>query len=367
MTKKQQLQLFGLCFFILTMILFLKSHKKNIKNEIDNAENQKSSIVCASINKENITPLIDFSGRISSKNKINIVSEVNGISQVSNMQFEVGQAFKKGEVLISIHNDDTYLELKALKSQFLSLLLQVIPDIKMDFPSLGMKFQSYINNFSLEKNISEIPKTSTAKQRNFLAARQIFANYYTIKSLEKRLEKFQITAPFDGIVTKALIDLGSNVIIGQPLGEFISINSYEIHTSVSVNESKFIKVGNSVLISSEDLNNQISGSISRIGSHINELTQSIDVFIETNNEFLKDGMYATGQIFGDTLLNVYKIERSKLLNNSKIYIIENNKLKTKSVNMLIFQNDNAIISGLDENSCVVNEYRNYFYDGMIIK
>ena len=41
-------------------------------------------------------------------------------------------------------------------------------------------------------------------------------------------------------------------------------------------------------------------------------------------------------------------------------------LKKKEVEVILFQNDSVIISGLDKNDCIIEQYRNYFYDGMIL-
>ena len=56
----------------------------------------------------------------------------------------------------------------------------------------------------------------------------MFASYYRIQALENRLDKYKIKAPFDGVITKALIDEGAPIIIGQPIGEFINTNNSKI-------------------------------------------------------------------------------------------------------------------------------------------
>ena len=367
MNKKQSLKIFGLFFIILVSVLIIQNHSKEEQIELNEKNNTAATITCSSINLTSISPIIDVSGRIQSADKINIISEVNGISETYNSKFEVGEFFKQGEVLISIKDNDIELELKSIKSQFIALLVQVLPDIKMDFPQLGNKFQEYINNISLDRKLSNLPKTKNTKERNFLSSRQVFANYYKIKALENKLDKFKIKAPFDGVVTKALIDVGSNIIVGQPIGEFLNPYKYEINTSVSVKESLLINHGDRVIINSDDLNNSIEGTVKRKGMHVNELTQSIDVFIAISDVNLKDGMYATAQIICDSIKNVVKIERTKLLSDNTIFLIDSNNLKLREIDIVAFQNDSIIISGLNNNDCIANEYRRYFYDGMPIK
>ena len=42
-------------------------------------------------------------------------------------------------------------------------------------------------------------------------------------------------------------------------------------------------------------------------------------------------------------------------------------LKLKSKVVITFQDEYAIVNGFNNNDCVVEQYRNYFYDGMSVK
>jgi multidrug efflux pump subunit AcrA (membrane-fusion protein) len=366
MSKKNRILFTFISLMIIVVILIVNNRINNKSKVESNFDNKEEVINCFNIKLTDTQPLIDISGRVKSTQKINIISEVNGVSNASSI-FEVGEFFKKGQVLISIDDSDLLLNLKSVKSQFLALLLNIYPEIKMDFPSLASNFDVYITNFNMNSVLPKLPEVRNTKAKNFLASRQIHANYYSIKSLEKNLEKFKIRAPFDGVLTKTFVDPGSNIIVGQPLGEYLDPTSFEINASVSPNEIRFVKVGNSVIINSNDLDNNIFGKVSRIGSHVNEMTQSIDVFISTSDVNLKDGMFINGEIICDSLENVSKIDRAKILNNNEIFTIDNNSLKVKKIDVLLNQNDSVIIRGLSQKDCIVEQYRNYYYDGMSIK
>ena len=49
--------------------------------------------------------------------------------------------------------------------------------------------------------------------------------------------------------------------------------------------------GDTVLISSNDLNATIKGNVSRVRSHINELTQSVDFFVSVSDNRIKMNVY----------------------------------------------------------------------------
>ena len=56
--------------------------------------------------------------------------------------------------------------------------------------------------------------------------------YYSIKNIEKRLSKYNITAPFNGVLTEALVTKGTLIRPGQKLGEFIDTSVFEIELAI---------------------------------------------------------------------------------------------------------------------------------------
>ena len=134
MSKQKKIAiLIALSFTIFIAVLIVNNHIGNKTVETSEVEkNITNRISCSSLESKNHTPVIDFSGKIKSVNKINIISEVNGISELKNARFEIGEAFKKGETLLSVADDDISMELKSIKSEFLALLISVLPDLKID-------------------------------------------------------------------------------------------------------------------------------------------------------------------------------------------------------------------------------------------
>ena len=176
MSKKNRILIVLISLMILVIILIVNNRLNNKSKVESNFDNKEEVINCFNIKLTDAQPLIDVSGRIKSTQKINIISEVNGVSNASSV-FEVGEFFKKGQVLISIDDSDLLLNLKSVKSQFLALLLNIYPEIKMDFPSLASNFDGYITNFNMNSVLPKLPEVRNTKAKNFLASRQIYANY----------------------------------------------------------------------------------------------------------------------------------------------------------------------------------------------
>ena len=145
------------------------------------------------------------------------------------------------------------------------------------------------------------------------------------------------------------------------------INSVSIH-KINENTNSIIDMKGVGERWSFDLNTKtkIIGEVVRKGDHINALTQSIDVFVSINGDDLKDGMYGSGKILCDTISGVYKVERAKISQENSIYLLEDKTLRLKSIDIIVFQDDSVIIKGVNNNECIVNQYRHYFHDGMQI-
>ena len=357
---------------LLLIVLFLASCDMKNKQDVDennviDQEKQSDLISCSFYSSIDIIPKVEVSGTINSKNKVDLFSEVSGKVYSRKNKFKVGNKLKKGQTLIRIEASDLKLEIKSIKSEFLSLLIQCLPDIKLDYPDSFKQWESYVEDFNIERRMRNLPDLNNKKLRNYLSGRGVYSLFYRIMSLENKLEKFSIKAPFDCVVTQSFLSKGSNILMGQKLGQIIDNNNYEISTSLGISESELFGIGDKAILSSDDLEQSFSATINRKGNHINTLTQSIDFFFDVSNKNVKDGMFVKGEVFGKKILNVYKIPRNKLTKKNFVLLKDNNRVKEKEVKIVYFENDSVIISDLENKDCVIDNYRNYFYNGMEIK
>jgi len=202
---------------------------------------------------------ISATGRVVSDKNIDIYSEVNGIMSLDYDRFKVGNSFKKGDVMIKLNDEESRLTYLAQKSEFLSLLTSIISDIKIDYSGAFDKWNKYISDYSIEKNLKDLPAVSNDKEKFFLASRKIFQTYYNLKNLESRLDKYIITAPVNGTVIESLVDPGTLVRVNQKLGRFATSGNYEIEFTVSLDYAGLIRVGTPFTASSDDGKYQYSG------------------------------------------------------------------------------------------------------------
>ncbi len=308
---------------------------------------------------------IEESGRLISKNKIQIYSEVQGVMEQTSKVFKPGIRFRKGEILVKIRNNDYYANLQAQKSVLQNLITSALPDLRLDYPEAYTKWDDYIKNFDMDKPIGKLPEPDSDKEKFFITGKNIYTTYYNTKNLEIILEKYTIRAPFNGILTEALVTPGTVVRPGQQLGEFIDPSVYELELSISQSLLPDLAVGKKVLVKdAENEDMTWTGIISRINGKVNTTTQTVQVFVELSGKNLHEGMYLNAELNAKPKANAFEVERNLLVDNNNLFIVQDSSLNLVPIEILYRTNRTAIVSGLENGMHVVTRQVAGAYSGM---
>lgn len=292
-------------------------------------------------------------GRLNSKNSIDIFSEVQGLMKMESGNFRVGNSFRKGDILISIDDEESKLQLMTMKSDFLNLLAMAMPDIKADFPSAFSKWSDFIEKIDIHKQLPELPQYDNGKEKFFLAGRKILGQYYNIRNMEVRLNKYVIRAPFDGTVTASMVETGTLIRPGQKLGEFAGIGSFEFEIALNPIDADLVNVGSQVKITNQS--DIFQGNIIRKSANIDPVTQTIKAFVQVSGSNLSDGMYLKAEISGRQIPNSILIPRRAIINNSYVYTDNNGKLGKSYIELLALSSEDAYINGIDEGTYIITD------------
>ncbi|UAM98200.1 efflux RND transporter periplasmic adaptor subunit [Polaribacter litorisediminis] len=318
-------------------------------------------------NKE-IPVIIYANGNLSAKNKIEIFSEVQGVLNTANKAFKPGTNYTKGQVLLNINSDEFYASLQSQKSNLYNLITAVLPDLRLDFPSEFKTWETYLENFDMDKSVPELPEFSTNKEKYFISGRGILTAYYNVKNLEVRLSKHQIRAPFTGVLTEALVTNGSLVRVGQKLGEFIDTSIYEMEVSINAEFADLLKVGKSVTLTNSNKSEVYAGTVVRVNGRIDQVTQTINAYIDLKHPDLKEGMFLEANLKAKTIANALEIPRKLLVDNEAVYTVKKDSILTKTkVNPVYFSAETVIIQGLNNGEKVLSQTLAGAFDGMIVK
>lgn len=359
---------FGLLLLIVGS--FVSNLIININKSEPNYNNNSLTSVYIKVVKNNSNKIeIERNGKLQSSNRISIISEVQGIKKKHrNKNFKEGERFNRGETLIEINSDEFNSTVKQSRSELKNLIASVLPDIKIDYAENFNKWKNYFDNLSVEKPISKIPESASEKENLFLVGRGIESSYYKVKNLEERLSKYHIKAPFDGILVKGNISDGAFIVPNQILGEFIDPNNFEVGVNIPVNFLEKIKLNQSVSIISEGDKDDVIGKIKRINRKVDEMTQTVKIFIEFNNINLFEGKFVEIKVPLGVIPKSQLISRSLLINDEYVFVAnKDDKISKAYVQPLFYNKKNVIVTGLEDGTRLITSNVSGIYEGMKIK
>ncbi|MCP5104074.1 MAG: HlyD family efflux transporter periplasmic adaptor subunit [bacterium] len=329
----------------------LSNQKEPMRRKPESAK-QKSVPVTTVQNKDINIP-IDMSGPLYAYDKVEIFAEVSGVLLNTPKRFKAGTPFKREEVLIKIDDRVYKNNVLAQKSSLLNQLTLLLPDLSIDFPKSTQRWETYLKNMDLHKELKPLPDHTGDKERYYIASRNIYNQYYVIKGMETTLSKYTIRAPYEGVVSRALINPGTLVRVGQKLGEFINTRLYEMEASVSLFDANRLETGQSVTLSSEDVQGTFEGTIRRVNRVIDPTSLLVKVYIHLKDSRLRDGMYLAAKTEGTPVADAVAVSKDLLVENRRLFAVENGKLVLKPVRVVAERGDTVIVRGLPDGTRIL--------------
>jgi multidrug efflux pump subunit AcrA (membrane-fusion protein) len=307
---------------------------------------------------------ITANGNLVAKNKIEIFSEVQGVLQPSSKEFRPGNSYRKGEVILKLNSEEHYANLQAQKSYLYNSITSIMPDIRLDYPEQYEKWEQYLRDFDFEKPTPKLPEINSEKEKFFISGRNIYTTFYNVKNMEVRLTKYTIRAPYDGILTDALVNPGSLIRSGQKLGEFINPRVYEMEVAINAKYMDLLQKGNSVKVTSRDTDQTWDGKIARVNGRVDQASQTVKAYIEVEGKELKEGIYLEAELVAKSENDAYEMERKLLVNNESVYVLKDSIIDLVKVNPVFFTDNTVVIKGLEDGTPVLSRSVPGAYPGM---
>jgi multidrug efflux pump subunit AcrA (membrane-fusion protein) len=282
-----------------------------------------------------------------------------------NGRFKAGNAFKKGEVLIAIRSSDQKAQLYAQRSSFQSGLNAIMPDLKIDYPDEFGAWQQYLKSYASMSMVEELPLAKSEKLNAFLVGRGIYSNYHSLKSQEIINAKYQIRAPYDGVLISTKVNPGTVIRQGQALAVFIQPQFYEMETSIDAVSAGHLKIGQTVALKMQGVDDKIwKGKIARLVKAIDPNSQMSTFFVALNGNDLKEGMFMQAKVAANKIIDAYEISRSSLVENSKVYVVQADTLVLKAIKKEHVSQHTVVISGLKDSAEVLTKIPPSAFPGM---
>lgn len=310
---------------------------------------------------KNLNSPILSQGRVLSKNIVLLCAEASGKLMTGNIPLKKGASFSIHQKLYQIYDKEERLSLKASKSEFLTIVAKMLPDIKVDFPDVYPTFYTFFQEIKLNEDLPDLPNLDieqTNKLKTFLSTRSFLNSYFRIKQNELRLKRFSSYAPFNGTFISVAVEVGAYVNPGQTIAKMVDNSRLEIEVPLEARYLKWIHNGKEVQIFNEQNETIGLGRITRIAPFVDEGTQSVSVFVSIDrreNPNLFYGQYVKVSYNHFKVENVMRLPRSSVFNHDHVYIVQDSLLVKRNVTIVKNEEKMVLISGLPEGTMVVDE------------
>jgi len=348
---------------------FVASSLSNSKKSRPPSDNKVvTTVFVETVKNSNIPVKVIESGRLVAKDRIELFAEVQGVMESTQKEFKPGTIYRKGEIMVKIRSDDFFANLQSQKSNLLNLITAILPDLRLDYPDAYPRWDDYVRDFDIRRPTPVLPEPSSDKEKFFITGRNIYTTYYNVKNSEIIYQKYNLRAPYRGILTSALVTPGTLVRPGQRLGEYIDPSVYELEVSISKSIIPALSIGQKVTIrDSESTDNKWQGHIIRINGMVDPTTQTVRIFIQVRGSELKEGMYLEAIVEGKEKQNAYELSRSLLIDESKLFVVSDSTLQLVDIDPVHFNQKTVIVTGLKDGDTVVSKLVPGAYDGMEVQ
>jgi len=194
-----------------------------------------------------------------------------------------------------------------------------------------------------------------------------------LKQLQKQLRGTKVLAPFSGVVTKKMADLGSMVMPGTPIVELTDISQLKLVISVPERDVLKFKKGQKVNVAVDAQDATISGSIYSISVQADALHNfKVQVLVNNSNtNKILSGMYGNVALDNNAKIVALAVPRKALIGSTKnpqIYVVRNGKVQLTPFSPGAADgNFLEVVSGLTSADEIVVKGQVNLEDGMNIK
>ncbi len=355
--KKSQVVLLVIFLVISGMIFFVLSANKKSSSKAIKEETKIVYLPTKRVSNFEHTLSLTSHGQVNPYASITISSEVQGMLQKGKIEMKEGISFRKGAVLYRIDNEESFYAFAARRSALVNMILNILPDIELDFPKEKEKWMNFMNELNKAVRLPDLPKIRNEKERMFITSRSIISEYYSIKSLEARLDKYVIIAPFNGTVTDVFMEPGTIANPGGQIARIAKTDDFEVKVPIAIDDIDFFKDKSSAKFSNSANDFIGTGKIKRISNVVNQQTQSIDVFYTIKpieSALVYNGMHLNIHIDKEVTKNTCLLPRTAV-SNQTVVVLDNNMIKFKNVNIVGTKPDSVYVTGLTDGEMAVLE------------
>jgi RND family efflux transporter MFP subunit len=271
-----------------------------------------------------------------------------------------GGFFEKGDVLASIDSRDYQADVRIAEATMMDAK-QALAEVEARSVQAREDWQRLGNAGEASDLVLRLPQLEAAKAR-------VISAESVLQKAQLDLERTDIVAPFAGRVLNKLVGVGQVVTSNTPLAEIYATDFVEIRLPLKNDELGFIDLperyrysnagqpagGQVKIISDLFQGEEWDAELIRTEGAIDEAARQLHVIAQIEDPFayssegravLKIGQYVRAELAGKVLKDVYVIPNSAIYQGSYIYIVKDDILLRRDVQITWQNDDSAVIGG----------------------
>lgn len=364
------------------VVIKLKKNKDTAQKNIYKYDKEQAiNIEVDTLKKEYLNDEISFPGTFEAYKESKISAELQG--KINSIFVDNGSNVHKGQTLLKI--DDILLneQLKIINTQIANMKAE--NDIQLQANQIQIDgVEADVNRYKILSNADAIQGVQLEKaemqlktllnQQRTLKQQTFIKNAVAQKNqILQQINKTSIIAPFDGIVTSKLSEIGSYAAPGVPLLQISDISNLKFTINVAEDDLNYCKLNQKYKITIDAISGiSLFGKIVLIGSKAN-IGNSFPVQFSvqnTSDKKIKSGMFGKViSIANDTKKETQDkgiiIPISSIIGNAnqpQVYVVKNEKAILQNITTSKkIKNKVVVSSGLYEDDIlVVNGFINLF-------
>ena len=290
--------------------------------------------------------------------------------------FQTGGRFKKGDILLTLDPTD-YQAAKAKAEASLARAKLALQEEQVRAEQARKEWESAK---SLAK---EQPTPLVLREPQLqLAQSELRAAKQSAELAIRNLERTQLRAPYDGVLTEKLADVGQVVTSGPggTVAKAYSTETLEVRLPIPASEITFLSLSRKATV---ELRAEIGGRIWTWPAHIDRDTGRIDpqtrfhhlvaridkIDNHPDRPELLPGQFVAATIQGKTIPKLYRIPRHAFTEEATLYLVTpENTLQKRAVTILHHFQDTLLISeGLNPGETLCLTRLQFMNDGLRVK
>ena len=328
-------------------------------------------------------PTIRVTGTVRPAQDIILSPRVSGEIISRSETFIPGTDVSRGEALLQIDPSDYENTLRLRESE----LRQAEASLKIEMGRQDVAEQDYQ---LLDENLSQENEALVLREPQLNSARsRVEAARAAVDQAELDLRRTTIRAPFDAHILSRSVNVGSQVSPGQTVGRLVGIEEYWVEATVPLSQIQWLAFpgpdddeGAEVLIRNRTAwteNQYRTGYLLKMLGALEEQTRLVRVLIAVPdplalNQSSPDqpaliiGTFVEAAIQAKEIPDVIRLNRDYVRKNETVWVMENEELRIRDVDILFNDADHAYISsGLKENDQVVTTNLTTVVDGAALR